>query len=511
MKLFDEIGTEEAVVETVELGVPTMGIEDILAAEAAEEDMEACAKEITDLEGAVESGYATMATVETQIGIEEALLAKPESIAASTVELSYEGMKITAAILGADVDALNISTEAMEKSPATALEISVEEKKNFVKDIIEKIQKALKIVWAKIKEFAGKVMLVFSGLEKKAVALQSEIAQLKGEAPKELSEALVKKIKARNAAHYMLGGKTADTLDASSRAVNRMAVLYNAVSGAMDSVKVGDDAAANAGAIKKLVDDINAAIKTANISKLNSDDTKAVFTVDGSSFYAVECKVGELKAEYSKEAAEAAIGGINLTVTTVSAKDAKFDVKPVSQKELADMISTVVIYAKKVKDFGKSVDSLVKGIDNTSAKLKGDSFTDKAVAKASQVLGTGVTGKLISGHLANVKNTMLLVNDLKNTFVTKSNEEVEAPAVPSAEDLEAAQAVVAAHEATPSAEDLEAAQAVLASAASTTEATPSVEDIDGAKAVIAAHEATPSAEDFEAAQAVVASATPAEV
>jgi len=502
MKLFDEIGNEETVIPPVEdTTVNTIVIGDVLAAEAAEADYEACGKEIHDLEMAIESGHDTMATVEAQIAVEQGLLAKPETIAASTVALSYESMKITAAILGADVDALEISQEAMEKSPATALEISVEEKESFVKNIVEKIKKALAVIWKKIKAFAQKAMLVFAGLEKKAIALQSEIKDLKGDAPKELSESLVKKIKARNAAHYILGGKTGDTLDASSRAVNRMSAMYNTVAKAMETAvgSVDKDAKANGAAVAKLVEDINAAIKTANISKLNSDDTKAVFTVDGSSFYAVECKTGELKEEYSKEAATEVIGGLNLTVTTISAKEAKFDVKPVSQKELADMISVVVIYAKKVKDFSKSIDSLTKNIDDTSSKLKGDSIADKAVAKASQLFGTGITGKLISGHLANVKNTMLLVNDLKNTFEAKKEEKKEKP---SNEDLEAAQAVVAASEAAPSVEDLDSAKAVIAAVASDT--VPSVEEIATATATMAAAEATPSNEDLEAAQAVVA-------
>ena len=516
MKLFDEIGNEENVIPAVaeDTGVNTMVIGDVLSIEAAETDMNECAAEILAIEGAVESGRDTMTTVEAQIAVEEGILAKPENVAASTVTLSYESMKMTANILGYNVDALEISAEAMEKSPATALEISVEEKKNFVKDIIEKIKKALATIWKKIKEFAAKAMLVFSGLEKKAKALQTEIKDLKGDAPKELSEALVKKIKARNAAHYILGGKTTDTLDASSRAVNRMSVMYNDIAKAMETANgaVTVNKTTNADAIKKLIEDINGAVKTANISKLNSNDKKAVFTVDGSTFFAVECVAGEVKEEYSKEAAVAAINGIDIKVTTVSTKDAKFDVKPASQKELADMISTVVIYASKVKDFGKSIDALTKNIDDKTSKLKGDSVTDRVLAKTSQVFGTGITGKLISGHLANVKNTMLLVNDLKNTFVVKSNEDIEAAqavvdageAAPSVEDLEAATATVAANTAKPSVEDLEAAQATITAAGTAGEATPSVEDIDAAKLVIAASEAAPSVEDFEAATAVVA-------
>ena len=514
MKLFDEIGNEETVIPPVETaGVNTLEIGEVLSIEAAETDMNECAAEILAIEGAVATGRDTMATVEAQIAIEESILVKPEQVAASTVTLSYESMKNTAALLNYNVDALEISQEAMEKSPATALEISVEEKKNFVKDIIEKIKKALAVVWKKIKEFAGKAMLVFSGLEKKAIALQTEIKNIKGDTPKELSEGLVKTIKARNAALYINGGpsKVVQTLSSGVGSVTSMMTLFSTVNSAVEKAgdALGVNKEANAKAITELNSTIVDAVKAANNSALNSDDTKAVFTTAGSSFDAVEYKSIEVKDGYTKDEAENVINTISLPMTTISTKEAKFDVKPVSQKELEAMIGQVVQIAGGVKNFSKSMDSFISLIDKNTAALKGDKITDKAKAKLGQLFGTGLSGKLIAGHLAQVKNTMLLCNDLKNSFVTKSNEDIDAAAAviaaseaaPSAEDLEKATSTVAASVAAPSVEDIDAAKVTLAAVG--TVAAPSIEEIATATAVITASASVPSVEDLEAAQAIV--------
>lgn len=174
-KLFDEIGNEEIVVAATEEVAPTLTVEEVISADMAEEEVQEVATEIASYARAIEDGATVAERLEAQIATESALLTNPEAIAASTVVLAHESMKVTAAILGAEVQAMDISTEAIEKSPATALEVSIEEKESFLKKVAAKIKAIIAKMMVSIKKLGAKILISVSNLEKKAKALSAKV------------------------------------------------------------------------------------------------------------------------------------------------------------------------------------------------------------------------------------------------------------------------------------------------------------------------------------------------
>lgn len=427
-KLFDEISTEDAVVAAK--GNTTLDICDVITIEEAEADFNAAANEVDKLLSLSEEGEEMAKHVARQIETEEAILAKPETIAASTVTLSFESLKVTAELLGADLDALNISSESIDKSPADTLAISIEEKESLLKRIIAKIKEMFKAVKKFIKQMITKVTVAVAGVEKKAEAIKAKVDNLDDKnAPKEIDEKTVEKIKAVYS-YLVVAGVTADNVKSIidySGGINAKYLKDKlSISKVEETLsKLGDDAKENANLVKKLIEESKKILK----DNINGEDNKPIQSIivgvskDSISYLTIdEVEVAE---ELSKEEAVKTIAKIKLVLKTSKITEDSISGSKVGVLKKADLVKisdAISKEAKEVKSYVKDYESLQEAAEKVvdeadKTKLAEDlqAGLTGAVATANTI-GSKVTSTMLKSYLWSLKASINVVNLYVNTF-----------------------------------------------------------------------------------------------
>jgi len=170
-KLFDQVDLST---EDMGLNEP-LDIDVVIATQEALADIADIEKQCETTANSIDLAETITANMNAQVATEEAVLATPEAITASTVILSQESILHTAMLLGAEDTLASISVESIEANPVTSLELSIEEKKSLIARIVETI----KIGFAKfinmIKKIYVKAVVAMTGIEKQAKTLRDKL------------------------------------------------------------------------------------------------------------------------------------------------------------------------------------------------------------------------------------------------------------------------------------------------------------------------------------------------
>ena len=435
-KLFDELSNEEM---TTKVATSTLAIEDVMAADAAMDDVEALSAEVHAYGRAVEDGESVIGRLEKQISIESALVAEPEKVAASTVVLSYESLQVTAGILGADLGAMSISTEAMEKSPVTALEISIEEKEGFLKKVVEKIKAILKKIGQNIMKLIAKMALAVSGIDKKANALKVKIDKLdEKHMPAKLDEATEKALQDKYGVLVKMGINPVNvksTIDAAggdkADYIAKAIETYSTEAAkTLGELAGDDDAKGNGEKVKKLVEEIKKLIEN-NAPAFNADQNVIgnVISATGNNLKYIRLdNLPEEKGELTKTAAAAAIKSIRVSIGTSTIDGTKSEVKVLKKAELIAVMDSIIketAEAKAYSDHYKKLQEAGNGIVKKIGELKLDEDVQHGmggVLNSVQTINSQVVTSLILGYLNAVKNGMTVVNMIANEYKEKKEE-----------------------------------------------------------------------------------------
>lgn len=156
--------------------------EDVIA---AEEDADELAELVADTQESateIEIAETTQGAVEEEVVRQEELLEKPEEITTTDVIVAQEKLNFAARMLGVDLADLGISTvsrENLDKSPITSLEVSLENAKEMVMNIIENIKIVFKKIIVNIKKIYVKIVVMFNRIDDTAKGLLDKITGLK--------------------------------------------------------------------------------------------------------------------------------------------------------------------------------------------------------------------------------------------------------------------------------------------------------------------------------------------
>jgi len=435
-KLFDELGNEEIYTG---VAVPTLAIEDVIVADSAMEDIQELGTQIASYSRAVEDGESVVSRLESQISVESALVAEPEKVAASTVVLSYESLQVTAAVLGADLSAMSISTEAMEKSPVTALEISIEEKEGFLKKVVEKIKAILKKIGQSVMKLIAKVALAISGVKKKADALKAKVEKLdEKHMPAKLDEETEKAITEKFGVLVKLGinpDNVKAAIDASGGdkadyIVKALETYYDKAAGTLGELAGDDDAKGNGAKVKKLVEEAGKLISN-NASEFGADKNvigNVISAIGNNLKYVRFDNLPEVKDELTKSAAIAAIKSIRLTIGSSAIDGTKTEVKVLNKAELTKVVDSIVKEADEAKAYADHYKKLQEAGNGIVKKIEGLKLDEAAqhgmdgVLSSVQTLNSQVVTALIFGYLGSIKNGMTVVNMIANEYKEKKED-----------------------------------------------------------------------------------------
>jgi len=180
--MYGLLGTLSREAEHTEFKEPTLA-EDIMA-EAAYDEAAVIAHESEVSAMQMLQGSAIADHLEDQAAYGEVLLADAGSINKSTVALARESMTLAVVALGGVVsEEYLVSNEAMEASPAQAMEVTNE----GVKDVAKKIYAGIKMLFAKIalqiKKLVAKLVVALNGTGKKAEKLLAKFKENKAAKP----------------------------------------------------------------------------------------------------------------------------------------------------------------------------------------------------------------------------------------------------------------------------------------------------------------------------------------
>jgi len=438
-KLFDELSTEEidggVAAQPVELS-----IEEVIEADTADAEVQEVAQEIAQLNRVIEDGEAMAARLEDQISSEQAIIAQPETVAASTVVLAHESLKVTAAILGANVDAMNISQESIEKSPVTALEISIEEKESFLKKIVEQIKLVIVKVIASGKKLLTKILVATNSLEKKANALKDKLNSGEGE----LTDADKDKIANLMGCIAAFGSikENISTIEATgsvSKGLNDLNEEFVKIIGNLNP------SASDEEQLKKVQSDLMGIFSKKNIIKYfklvsgmaklseyvnaNSKETETYvpYRWDGEWAKCIYFKVPGDKeiaemvnnSKTVKDLAKTIIGKVSFEYRSYKFKPE--DVKKVlGDKALkeSELKSILVIASKAAKNMKGYGNNAFKSVENTNKIIKAIGSLDlpddiasvvKPATKIATIASTLATTDIVLNYYNNVKNTIAVV------------------------------------------------------------------------------------------------------
>ena len=171
--IFGQLATESA---DKQAAIEDNIVEEI-AAEEAYADALAIESEIVAGVAAMSQAQVAADRVEAQVSHESMLLANPEQINVGCVALSQEALATTALLLGADASVLapSVSQEAAEANPVSAMQISIENDKNFLTKVIDSIKAIFRKVMNAAKKLYVKLVVAMDGTAKKAKKLKKHI------------------------------------------------------------------------------------------------------------------------------------------------------------------------------------------------------------------------------------------------------------------------------------------------------------------------------------------------
>jgi len=430
-KLFDELGNEDYTGVAAELS-----IEEIIAADDAVAEVQEAGNEVIALSRAMDEGQAMSVSLEEQITVESALLSKPEKIAASTVILAQESMRVTAAILGADINALNISNEAIEKSPVTALEISIEEKESLLKRVISQLKLILSKIIASVKKLGAKLVVAVSGVENKAKAQAKAIKELKpNKAPKSLSEKTVKSINSKYSAivaidHSILRGIEHGLLYSSPDVIGSFGQrLGNIAQIAADGIsELGSDESENGKVVAKINETIKKSINDDFTAKkdnlVDSDDKDGIISsINGNAIKVFGYKLSEeTSSSLSEKDAIAAIKANKFFFNTVKVESPEAKLTPMPVSDMSKINKQVSDAAKDIKKYLKTVDSSEKLYKNFIEKVDKKDYKDYKVSAVSaaahglQSFNGSVVPSAMLGQLSAIKAGLSIVNMMMSEY-----------------------------------------------------------------------------------------------
>ena len=433
-KLFDELSIEEVVAPVATES--TLAIEDVMEADIATEEVQEVAAEIAAYGRAIEDGGSVAARLEDQIAVESALVAEPEKVAASTVVLSYESLKVTAAVLGADLGAMSISTEAMEKSPVSALEISIEEKESFLKKVVAKIKAILKKIADSVKKLVAKIVIAVSGVEKKATALEAKVKALDEKlAPKKLSEKTVAAIQAK---YGVMISKGIDAVNvkaiidvAGGDKATSIAKALETMSASVEKAlgELGDDAKANGAKVKEVVAAAEKVI-TDNAKDFGATEVKGeVISASGNTVKYAMLALPEVKDEVSKAEAVSAIKAIKVTLGNATVSGEKAEVSVIGKSVLEAIAGAIVTEAKEVKKYSGEYKKLQEAGDKIVKDIEGTKLAEdvqpglSGVLSSVQTVNGQVITSLIFGYLGALKDGMNVVNMIAGEYKAEKKED----------------------------------------------------------------------------------------
>ena len=373
--IFGQLATEAK--KEVEPAVEANVLEEIGAEEAYADALSIEASIEADL-GAMAQATVAADRIEAQVAHEELLLATPEKINVGCVALSQEALSTTAMLLGAPADALAaaVSLEAAESNPVSAMQVSQEGAKDFLKKVIESIKAIFRKVMNSAKKLYVKLVVAMDGTSKSAIKLKKYILKdLKDAKAKEanFSDKVAKKLRTIVYTNSITGLSAVDT-EIATAAISKIMDAQIAADKDMDAISEDLDAAAltaaEDGVRKTFNENVNKLIKGLvildtsvaedNFSYTAPSDSVKLFVTSHSG---TKVRVLELNTADDKSTVKVK----TLTMDASNVGDSKYPV-PVSAKDTT-IITSLDSVIEKSKKFGKTKDIAMKAIEQANKVL----------------------------------------------------------------------------------------------------------------------------------------------
>jgi len=421
MKLFDQVELSQEGITTTTKAADLDAVEMMETAEAFA-DIQRIEDEAAVAHEAIAIADTVVASLEAQVNVDKSLLADKASVNKGNVILSHETLRSTAAILGADIESINLSSEAIEADPAEALAISVEAKEGFVKKVIDNIKLLFKKFVALLKKLYTKAVVAMSGVAKQAEKLKSDLVDSQKDAKSviELNEQLVGKMKANVGALVI---KLSGSFDA------KFGMLIAKISKETPIVKYGAASIEGlAKAIKASIDGLKDEVSKSDLEKEIKAAKDAVVAdgaiikYDGMGYKIIRVATPELKEDkYSKDAAAKILKSIAGKLEQEKLDDKEFKVTSVKYEDLITIASNLVDPAKNIKGFLSKVEAEVKDVEKKVEKLDDEAYMP--AIKFGQVFVGNVAMDTVVGTLNNIKRTFSTIAALRKAAMGEDKKE----------------------------------------------------------------------------------------
>ena len=416
MKLFDQVEVSQEEIAPAK-AVVLDPVEMMETAEAFAE-IQQIEDEAAVAHEAIAIADTVVASLEAQVNVDKGLLADKASVNKGNVILSQETLKATASILGANIESINLSSEAIEADPAEALAISVEAKEGFVKKVIDNIKLLFKKFTALLKKLYTKAVVAMSGVAKQAEKLKADLIEDKKDAKPtiELTEQLVGKMKANVGALVVKLGGSFD-----AKFGQEVAKISKETTIVKDGSKSIEDLAK---AIKASIDGLKDEVSKADLEKEVKAAEDAVVANGAAVKYAgmavkvIKVVAPELKEDkYSKDAAEKVLKGIAVKLEQETLDDKEFKVASVKYDDLINITGYLIEPAKNIKGFLAKVEAEVKDVESKVEKLDDEAYMP--AIKFGQVFVGNVAMDVVVGTLNNIKRTFSTVAALRKAATSE--------------------------------------------------------------------------------------------
>ena len=416
MKLFDQVEVSQEEIAPVEVA-PLDPVEMMETAEAFA-DIQQIEDEAVVAHEAIAIADTVVASLEAQVNVDKGLLADKASVNKGNVILSQETLKATAAILGANIESINLSSEAIEADPAEALAISVEAKDGFVKKVIDNIKLLFKKFTALLKKLYTKAVVAMTGVAKQAEKLKADLEAGKKDAKPtiELTEQLVGIMKANIGSLVIaLGGSFDATYGLKLAALSKETDIIKDGSASIQGL---------AKAIKASIDGLKDEVSKADLEKEIKSAVDAVIIddvvvkYDGMAVKSIVVVTPELKEDkYSKDAAEKVLKGITVKLEQETLDIKEFKITSVKYDDLINITGHLIKPAKNIKGFLSKVESVVKDVESKVEKLDDEAYMP--AIKFGQVFVGNIAMDVVVGTLNNIKRTFSTVAALRKAAMAE--------------------------------------------------------------------------------------------
>lgn len=448
----EDIGEETVFDETAADFTP----EEVIA---AEED----AAEIAELVGdtqksvdAIELAESAQDEVEESIVDQTEMLANPAEITATDVVVAQERLEATARMLGTSLSELEITTvsrENLDKSPITGLEVSLENAKDMVLNIIEQIKVVFKKIMVNIKKIYVKIVVALNRSGAYADSLAKKVNTLKDGKDSKFTPEQQLSLAGRLAVPAALAGghltdspmgaikefldgvSSSDYTAKSEKAIDALFKAVDAqVAGGENSAVITAAEALNKVVGTKLQSDVAKFITEKPDAFIGGNVGKVtgLYRFDGSSIKAIVVKIDEEKYKAAVAAGELGKASAASVTTTATLKfkpeylkTVKVDV-PTKAAVLA-MLKDVKAAAGKIKPFADktmgAIDATDKAMDKLAAmvgkqkELAGESKAAVSIAvKQGRIFVVGCALESILGYVGAVKAVLGYCVTASSTF-----------------------------------------------------------------------------------------------